>query len=118
MRGRWRRSSPTRASRRRNCAGSVERNAAFYAQRIIPSFTKPVRSLGSGFHRKDTRNLHTAISNVIQRTPEYPFRKLSPNRANPAASARDELAMGKTETETETINPRHGASLKEYDHAS
>jgi hypothetical protein len=34
--------------------------------------------------------------------------------------ARDELAMGKTETETETetINPRHGASLKEDDHAS
>jgi hypothetical protein len=54
--------------------------------------------------------------NVIQRTPEYPFRKLSPDRANPAVSARDELAMGKTETET--INPRHGASLKEYDHAS
>jgi hypothetical protein len=55
---------------------------------------------------------------VIQRTPEYPFRKLSPNRANPVAPARDELAMGKTETENETINPRHGASLKEYDHAS
>jgi hypothetical protein len=38
--------------------------------------------------------------------------------SNPAALARDELAMGKTETETETINPRQGASLKEYDHAS
>jgi hypothetical protein len=64
---------------------------------------------GSGFRLSPERR-----RNVIQRTSEHSFRKLLPNRPNPAALARDELAMGKTET----INPRHGASLKEYDHAS
>jgi hypothetical protein len=71
------------------------------------------QSFCSGFRRNGARFAH-GVFNVIPRTPEYPFRKLSPNRANPTASARDELAMGKTET----INPRHGASLKEYHHAS
>jgi hypothetical protein len=55
--------------------------------------------------------LHAISANVIWRTPEHPFRKIPANSTNPAASRRDELAMGRTETET--INPRQGASLKE-----